>query len=96
MEHMDEKITELRNKAQEEIPKKIFFTINKEEVEFEERNLLEDKIKILLPKEFQEMPKEIAALKYPSERRPTLILTNESTSINISFNHTESIIEDQR
>jgi hypothetical protein len=36
------------------------------------------------------MSEEDAKYKYPSERRPNLIYTNEDGSINVAFNHTAS------
>lgn len=36
------------------------------------------------------MSEEMAKTKYPSERRPTIIYTNESGSVNIALNHTQS------
>ncbi len=40
---------------------------------------------MLLPRDFKEMSKEIAMLKYPSESRPQVIFTNKEASINIHF-----------
>ncbi len=71
-----------------------FIEINDEIIPFEEKSVLEDRVKIRLPETFTVMSPEIAALKYPSERRPNLIYTNESTSINIAFNHTQSPLHD--
>jgi len=65
-------------------------------MEFEEKSLLEDKIRIRLPKSFTVMSPEIAAIKFPSERRPGLIYSNSTASISISFNHTNNnVLEDQ-
>jgi hypothetical protein len=36
------------------------------------------------------MSEEMMKLKYPSERRPTFVLTNKSGSINVAFNHTKN------
>lgn len=71
-----------------------FIEINDEIIPFEEKSVLEDKVKLRLPETFIVMPPEIASLKYPSERRPNLIYTNESASINIAFNHTQSPLHD--
>ncbi|MCQ6557404.1 hypothetical protein [Paenibacillus mendelii] len=58
------------------------------------KKVLDDKVGILIPKGFTVMSEEMAAVKYPSENRPTLIYTNEEGSINVSFNHTETPISD--
>jgi len=40
--------------------------------ELQIKSILNDKVEIKLPKEFQIMSEEMVSLKYPSERRPTL------------------------
>ena len=59
-----------------------------------DKSLLEDKVKIRIPKSFMLMPAEMASLKYPSERRPNPIFTDESTSINLAFNYTMTPLND--
>jgi hypothetical protein len=104
---MDEDIIELINnneklqeemKNKEELEKQIrggVVAIDGENIEFEERSLLEDKIKICIPKSFEIMSHQDAMTKYPSERRPELIFTNRDTSVNISFNHMENRITEE-
>jgi hypothetical protein len=58
--------------------------------ELEKRKILNDKVEILLPKEFGIMSEEMMKTKYPSERRPTLVYTNKTGGINVAFNHTAS------
>lgn len=107
VEYMDEKIIGLINELQEERVRQSkesskdenevldsFVTINDEVIPFEEKSLFGGRLRILLPETFDSMPSEIAALKYPSEKRPGLIYTNESISINIAFNYTESPLDD--
>lgn len=57
-------------------------------------SLFGDTVKMRIPKIFELMPAETAALKYPSERRPKPIYTDESTSINLAFNHTDNFLDD--
>lgn len=57
-------------------------------IELEKRTILNNKVDILLPKEFEIMSEEMMKLKYPSERRPTLVYTDKTGSVNIAFNHT--------
>jgi len=59
-------------------------------VELEKRKILNDKVEILLPKEFEIMSEDMMKLKYPSERRPTLVYTDKTGGINVAFNHTAS------
>ncbi|MGC5327309.1 hypothetical protein [Brevibacillus sp. SYSU BS000544] len=64
-----------------------FIVIGDEHIPLEERSILSEKIKIRMPKSFKVMSQEMASFKYPSERRPGLIYTDTSASINIAFNH---------
>jgi hypothetical protein len=63
-------------------------------IELEKRSILSDRIEILLPKNFTVMSEEMAKIKYPSERRPTLIYTNDETTVNIAFSHLTTKIKD--
>ena len=101
---MDEKIVEIINRKQaeqEEViedksyeekiadsTRKVGLIIDGQLIEFVEKTILEDRLKIYLPDFFEIMSAEMAALKYPSARRPELIYTNPDTTINLSFNHT--------
>jgi hypothetical protein len=64
-------------------------------VELEKRSIISDKVEILLPKDFTVMSEEMAKLKYPKERRPTLIFTDDEASVNVAFNYTVSKITDK-
>jgi hypothetical protein len=55
-----------------------------------EKQLLDGKVTMLIPKEFEVMSEEMLKVKYPSERRPTLVYTNEPGSVNIALNHTQN------
>lgn len=59
-------------------------------IELEKRKILNDRVEILLPTEFEIMSEEMMKIKYPSERRPTLVYTNKTGGINVAFNHTSS------
>ena len=52
---------------------------------FEERVLSEDGTKMLLPSDFIEMPEEILKVKYPMEKRPQIIWSNEDSTIDFTF-----------
>ncbi len=59
-------------------------------IEFETKTLLSGKINLKIPKTFEIMADEMLKLKYPSERRPTLVYTNESGEINVAINLTQN------
>lgn len=106
MKHVDEEVVDMINRKEKEkefkrkegeIQERVrggTIIIDGEAVEFEEKNLLDNKVKICLPKNFEFMSHEDAIIKYPSERRPKIIFTNETTSVNIAFNYTENLIKE--
>ena len=57
-------------------------------IELEKREILNDKVEILLPKNFGIMPDDMLQLKYPSANRPALVYSDEDGTVNIAFNHT--------
>ena len=59
-------------------------------IELEKKSLLNDQVELKVPKDFGIMSEELMKLKYPSERRPTLVYSNASGSINLALNHTQS------
>ncbi|WP_221568768.1 hypothetical protein [Alkalihalobacillus sp. TS-13] len=68
----------------------VTFQVEGEEINLKRSTILSDQVEILLPESFDVMDEEQAKLKYPGERRPTLIYTNENATVNIAFNHTEN------
>jgi hypothetical protein len=68
----------------------VWFAGTTSKIELEKRLLLDDKVEILLPTDFEPMSEELLKLKYPFERRPTLVYTDETGGINVAFNHTPS------
>lgn len=49
-------------------------------------------LSIDIPRDFEIMSEEIAQVKYPTESRPTLIYTNEDTTVNVAFNLTDDLL----
>lgn len=60
------------------------------EIKLEKKIVLDDKVEILLPKDFGIMPEDMLKLKYPLTKRPTLVYSDEDGKINVAFNHTAS------
>lgn len=98
MSYTDEKIIKVMNAHKEGIQGNIEegIFIKEELYTFEEARLFDDKMRIMLPKAFKDMPMEQAKLKYPMEQRPQVIKTNERTDINFTFSLLEQPIENRQ
>ncbi|MCL1924633.1 MAG: hypothetical protein FWF50_03515 [Defluviitaleaceae bacterium] len=87
MDKTDEQIIALKNQ-QEKKDRDILkdgAIINDNISHFKEVSILDSKLIIEVPNNFEEMNLEIAKIKYPSEQRPQYIMTNPSTSTNIGL-----------
>ncbi|MFJ7735467.1 hypothetical protein ACIQ2D_03900 [Lysinibacillus sp. NPDC097287] len=69
--------------------------IDGEDIPVIDQSVLEGKITLRMPKLFSIMSPELAAIKYPSEQRPTVIYTDESTTVNLAFNLTTTALLDK-
>lgn len=58
-------------------------------IDLETKSLFNDKVELKIPKGFEIMSEELLKFKYPSERRPTLVYTDESGGINVTLNLTK-------
>jgi hypothetical protein len=66
------------------------------ETPLETRPLLGGIVKMLVPTAFRPMPEEMLKLKYPMERRPTLVLSNEAGSVSLALKHTRNTLQDEQ
>lgn len=66
-----------------------FVRINNQDVPVISQAVLDNKMLVRLPSIFSIMPEELASLKYPSERRPNLIYTDDTSMINLALNMTD-------
>lgn len=94
-EFFDEKILEYRRRARSEKYSTLEtgMYINNELVQFERRSLFGDKISIMLPDSFVNLPSDLAKIKYMSEQRPQIIMTSLDTTVNVGLSFTNVIIE---
>lgn len=98
MGYIDEKILEIMNNEESkqqninEGPVKIANRY----YEFEERAFFDNKVIMLIPKDFMDMPQHLREIKYPSSQRPEIILTDESSSINIMLNRIDSSLKEEQ
>lgn len=69
------------------------FTVN---IDLETKSLLNGKVQLKIPKGFEIMSEELMKLKYPSERRPTLVYSNKSGGINVALNLTQNKVNQEQ
>lgn len=62
--------------------------------ELQERLALNGRVTLLAPGNFTPLPENLLKSKYPSEWRPSEVLSNESGSVNLAFNHASGEIPD--
>ena len=86
MDFTDEEIQQARKMKQAQTQNvQDSVVINEEEYHFIREMFFDDKLSILLPKEFVHMPLELAKHKYPMEQRPEIIKTSNDTATNFAF-----------
>lgn len=59
-------------------------------IELQIKSLLDNQVELKIPKDFTIMSEKLMKVKYPSERRPTLVYTNKSGGINVTLNLTKN------
>ena len=62
-----------------------YVIVQYQKLELEERALVDEKITMCLPKDFQLMKPELVDIKYPGEDQPEFVYTNEKTTVNMTF-----------
>ena len=95
----DEKILDFINASEEKEARKDIHNgsikINNKYYEFEEKEFLDEKLKMYIPKDFLDMPLEVRKFKYPSESRPDIIKCNENGSIAVTFKLIDSPLSEE-
>lgn len=86
-EFFDEKILEYRRRARKEKYSTLEtgMYIKDELVQFERKTLFRDKMSIMMPVSFVDLPSNLAKIKYISEQRPQIIKTSLDTTVNLGF-----------
>ncbi|MCA9006363.1 MAG: hypothetical protein KDA70_13920 [Planctomycetaceae bacterium] len=65
-------------------------------IRLQPRTLLDGDLQLLIPEGFTLMSEKNIKLKYPSERRPTLVFSNVSGSVNVAINYTTNSMSQGR
>lgn len=68
--------------------------LEEETMEFAVFEVIPDRVSLRLPASFTEMPEAYAKIKYPSDRRPKHIFTNDALTVNITVNPTNNRLFD--
>ncbi|MBG9795702.1 hypothetical protein ABD76_25875 [Paenibacillus dendritiformis] len=68
--------------------------LEKESIEFTVMEVIPGQVAFRVPASFTEMPEAYAKIKYPSERRPKLIYTNDTLTVNVTVNPTANRLFD--
>lgn len=96
---VDEKILDFINAAEEKEARKDIckgpVKIGDRYYEFEEKEFFDEKLKMYIPKDFEEMSLAARKRKYPSESRPDIIKCNESGSICITLKIINSPLDEE-
>lgn len=99
-ERVDEKILDFINEVEKREVKKDICNgpvkIGKRYYEFEERNFFDEKLRMYIPNDFEDMPEAARKLKYPSENRPGIIKCNEDGSITFTLNVIDNPLDEER
>lgn len=86
-EFFDEKILEYRKRARKEKYNSLEtgMYIKDELVQFERKVLFQERMSIMLPTSFVDLPSNLAKIKYNSEHRPQIIKTSLDTTVNLGL-----------
>ncbi|TVT57691.1 MAG: hypothetical protein FHK80_08075 [Azoarcus sp. PHD] len=57
------------------------------------RDALNGRVSVLAPENFGPMPTKLLELKYPSSRRPTEVLSDDTGRVTLAFNHTNNALQ---
>ena len=98
MGHIDEDILKIINRTeqQEQNIGEGQVKIGNKNYEFEEVWFYNNRVSLLIPKDFEDMPQHQRELKYPSAQRPEIIKTDETGSINIMLNRIDSSLNEEQ
>ncbi|MCH5258671.1 MAG: hypothetical protein J1F18_02900 [Lachnospiraceae bacterium] len=98
MDYLDEEVMQFRKSAKKSKYNSLEsgMYIKDEIIHFKEVQVLDDKVSIMLPDTFVDMPQEIAKIKYPSEQRPQVIKMNSNASVNFTFSLYETPLNENQ
>lgn len=96
---VDEKILDFLNEVERRKAKRDIYNgpvkIGERYYEFEEKNFLDEKLKMYIPKYFEDMPLEVRESKFPSGSRPEIIKSNDDGSVVITLKVIDSSLDEE-
>lgn len=98
-ERADEKILDFLNEVEKREARKDICSgpakIGNRYYVFVETEFFDEKVKMYIPKDFEDMPLKARRFKYPSESRPEIIKSNEHGSTTITLNIIDSPLDEE-
>ena len=70
-----------------------YIIVKYQKLALEEKEVMDGKLKMCLPKNFELMPEELVSIKYPDEDGPEYIYSDESSTVNITFSLEEGEVD---
>jgi hypothetical protein len=99
-ERVDEKILDFINSAEKAEARRDIkngpIKIVDRYYEFEEKDFFDEKLKLFIPKDFEEMSEAARKLKYPSENRPDIIKCNEKGNTCVTLKIINSPLDEEK
>jgi hypothetical protein len=94
-EQVDKRSEERYEEDHSEDIREIGAKINGRSYTFVQRLVLDDRLSVLVPSNFTEMPEDFAKIKYPSGDRPKTILSDERGAVCFTFKTVDSPLENE-
>ncbi|NQX66872.1 hypothetical protein HQN90_12130 [Paenibacillus alba] len=99
MEYADERILAFINEVEKSQQHSDICTgpvrVGKRYYEFTQQAFFDEKLKVLMPSDFVDMPEEQSKLKYPYEQRPQIIKSDETGGINFTLSQIDQELDDE-
>ncbi|AGF54210.1 hypothetical protein B0P06_001726 [Clostridium saccharoperbutylacetonicum] len=99
-ERVDEKILDFINEAEKAEARRDIkngpIKIVDRYYEFEEKDFFDEKLKLFIPKDFEDMPEEISDLKYSAQNKPDIIKCNENGSVYFALKIIDKPLEENK
>lgn len=96
-EFLDVKILEYRRQARKEkyCTLETGMYIKNELVEFERKEMFQNRLSLMFPVSFVTLPAKLAKIKYSAQQRPQIIKTSRDTTVNLGMSMTDIAINEE-